>query len=422
MLEFDQKPVLKHAKLVIFGVGGAGCNAINNMIDFGLEDVEYIATNTDIAHLNISKAKIKIQLGKKLTQGRGAGSDPQRGREAAEENYEDIKHLMEGADLVLIAAGMGGGTGTGAAPIIAKIAKEKEIISIAVVTTPFDDEGKIRRENAKNGLLELRNYVDSYLIVPNQKIYEAYPDAPAFEAYKEADLVLFNSAKAIADVINKSYVMNAELSDLITILKGNGRALIGIGTGEGENRASDALKNAIENPLLNDVTLEDCAGVVYQILAGQDIPTSDLRFISEEIHKLAGDDAHIIRGAHFDESSNGKISLTVIASGLVDPDDFLRENVQQQLNPQQNFNNQGYNPNSNSNLNTQFNPNLGSSFSNDPANLGSYDSGTQEDDDASAHLKELMSGISLAGDNEEPEEKKSGSQLKSEPLDFSRRY
>ncbi|MBN2830649.1 MAG: cell division protein FtsZ, partial [Candidatus Cloacimonetes bacterium] len=144
MLEFDQKPVLKHAKLVVFGVGGAGCNAINNMIDYGLEDVEYIATNTDISHLNNAKAKVKIQIGKKVTQGRGAGSEPDKGKLAAEENYEDIKHLMDGADLVLIAAGMGGGTGTGAAPVIAKIAQEKGIISIAVVTTPFEDEGRIR--------------------------------------------------------------------------------------------------------------------------------------------------------------------------------------------------------------------------------------------------------------------------------------
>ncbi len=414
MLEFDQKPVLKHAKLVIFGVGGAGCNAINNMIDYGLEDVEYIATNTDIAHLNISKAKIRIQLGKKLTQGRGAGSDPQRGKEAAEENYEDIKHLMEGADLVLIAAGMGGGTGTGAAPIIAKIAKEKDIISIAVVTTPFDDEGKIRRENAKNGLLELRRYVDSYLIVPNQKIYEAYPDVPAFDAYKEADLVLFNSAKAIADVINKSYVMNAELSDLITILKENGRALIGIGTGEGENRAADALRNAIENPLLNDVTLEDCAGVVYQILAGQDIPTSDLRYISEEIHKLAGDDAHIIRGAHFDEASNGKISLTVIASGLIDPDEFLRESDKQQA-AQNAFSNQEYNPNQG------LNQNLNPDFINNQANMDSYNTGTELDTDAQARIDQFMKGISLSDEDQEDDNKKD-SPLKSEPVDFSRRY
>jgi cell division protein FtsZ len=416
MLEFDQKPVLKHAKLVVFGVGGAGCNAINNMIEYGLEDVEYIAANTDLAHLNISHSKVKIQLGKKITQGRGAGSEPEKGKLAAEENYEDIKHLMDGADLVLIAAGMGGGTGTGAAPVIAKIAQEKGIISIAVVTTPFDDEGRIRRENAKQGLLELRKYIDSYLIIPNQKIYDAYPDVPAYKAYQEADLVLYNSAKAIADVINKSYMMNAELSDLITILRGNGRALIGIGTGEGETRAADALRNAIENPLLNDVSLENCTGVVYQLLAGQDIPTSDLKYISEEIHKLAGDDAHIIRGTHFDESNNGKITLTVIASGLVDPDDFLREAKNNARKPQ--VETPQYNPN----LQYGNNQGLGNpSFGNDNGNIQSYPDEPSFDVDADEELKRIMDGIDLGGSNQR-NEKRSMSPLETKPMDFSRNY
>ncbi|MCD4818241.1 MAG: cell division protein FtsZ [Candidatus Cloacimonetes bacterium] len=313
-LEKDEFTVGKNIK--IFGVGGAGGNAVNAMIHFDLKGVEFIVANTNISDLQISSAKSKLQLGKKLTKGLGAGSNPEVGRKAAEESKDEIMGHLDGAELVFIAAGMGGGTGTGAAPVIAHLAKEMGILTIGIVNRPFKMEGKKRMINAEKGIQKLKESVDTIIVVPNEKLREEYPHMTVRDAFREADNILYQAAKAISDIINFSGYMNVDFADVRTVTQNRGFALMGTGTSEGENRAVNAAREAMSNPLLADIELENTAGLLINITAGEDFKMDEFEEITEVIVQKAGDEGDIITGLIFDKEIEGKIRVTLIATGL----------------------------------------------------------------------------------------------------------
>ena len=313
-LEQDEFTVGKNIK--IFGVGGAGGNAVNAMIHFDLKGVEFIVANTNISDLQISNAKSKLQLGKKLTKGLGAGSNPEVGRKAAEESKDEIMGHLDGAELVFIAAGMGGGTGTGAAPVIAHLAKEMGILTIGIVNRPFKMEGKKRMINAEKGIQKLKESVDTIIVVPNEKLREEYPHMTVRDAFREADTILYQAAKAISDIINFSGYMNVDFADVRTVTQNRGFALMGTGTSEGENRAVNAAREAMSNPLLADIELENAAGLLINITAGEDFKMDEFEEITEVIVQKAGDEGDIITGLIFDKEIEGKIRVTLIATGL----------------------------------------------------------------------------------------------------------
>jgi cell division protein FtsZ len=316
MIEFDEKPMQIGSVIKIIGVGGAGGNAINTMIDNNLTGVEFIAANTDTMDLTKSKAKMKLQLGKKSTRGLGTGANPELGRQAAEESKDEIRSHLEGADMVFIAAGMGGGTGTGGAPVVAKTARDMGILTLGIVSKPFSSEGQKRWQNAEEGIRNLSEHVDTLIVIPNEKLKEIYADMQIISAFHKADDVLYEAAKAVSDIINLSGYINVDFADVRTVMQNMGYALMGTGTAEGENRAIHAARNAIHNPLLSDIKLQGCQALLINITAGSDMKMSELEEVSSVVVSETGSAANIIMGLIFDENMQGKIAVTIIATGL----------------------------------------------------------------------------------------------------------
>lgn len=316
MIEFDEKPTQIGTTIKIVGVGGAGGNAVNTMIENDLSGVEFIAANTDISDLVKSKARMKLQLGKKLTRGLGTGANPDLGSRAAEESKDDIRSHIEGADMIFIAAGMGGGTGTGAAPVVAKIARDLGILTLGIVTMPFPFEGKKRHSNAEEGIRNMAEFVDTLIVIPNSKLCEIYADLTLLEAFQRADNVLFESAKAVSDIINVNGLMNRDFADVRTVMQNMGYALMGSGVAEGENRAVNAAKAAINNPLLADINLHGCQALLINVSAGPDIKMNEFEDVSSVIVNETGTNANIFMGLVIEPDLVGKISVTIIATGL----------------------------------------------------------------------------------------------------------
>jgi cell division protein FtsZ len=316
MIEFDEKPSQIGTNIKIIGVGGAGGNALNTMIENNLYGVEFIAANTDSRDLAKSKANMKLQLGKKLTRGLGTGANPEIGARSAEESKDDIKSHLDGADMVFLTAGMGGGTGTGAAPIIAKIAREMGILTFGIVTSPFPFEGKKRAENAMYGIKHLCEFVDTLLVIPNSKLCEIYSTLALEDAFHQADNVLYEAAKAVSDIINVTGLINVDFADVKSIMQNMGYALIGSGLAEGDDIAINAARAAIDNPLLTHISLQGCQSLLLNITAGHDILMSEFDEVSNVIVSETGKAANIIMGIILDDSMAGKIRVTIIATGL----------------------------------------------------------------------------------------------------------
>jgi len=316
MIEFDEKPGQIGTNIKIIGVGGAGGNAVNTMIAKELTGVEFIVANTDNSDLMKNQAKMKLQMGKKLCGGLGTGANPELGERAAEESKDEIKSNLEGADMVIIASGMGGGTGTGASPIIAKLAKDLDILTLAIVTTPFPFEGSRRMNNAQEGINKLAEYVDTLIVIPNAKVSEIYADRPLPDAFAMADNVLYEAAKAISDIININGLVNVDFADVKTVMQNGGFALMGSGMGEGENRAILAAEAAINNPLLSDISLQGCQSLLINVSAGKDFKMSELEEVTSVIVNVTGSDANIIMGVIIDPDMEEKVSVTIIATGL----------------------------------------------------------------------------------------------------------
>jgi cell division protein FtsZ len=316
IFEFEETPV-QNARMKVIGVGGAGGNAVNRMVDEDLEGVEFISANTDAQTLRTSRADINIQLGKKLTRGLGAGARPEIGRQAISESEEEVRRVLDGADLVFITAGMGGGTGTGAAPIIGEIARDMGALTIGIVTRPFTFEGRKRMRQADLGLAELRRAVDTLIVVPNDRILSVVGKGTSFkEALKRADEVLLHATQGISDLIRVTGEVNVDFADVRTIMSARGPALMGSGFGEGDNRAQEAAQEAISSPLLDDISIRGAQGVLINITGGMDLAIDEVTEIATIIQDEAGDDAEIIFGAVHDESLEGKIRVTVIATGF----------------------------------------------------------------------------------------------------------
>ena len=304
------------ARIKVIGVGGAGNNAVNRMIDAGITSAEYIAVNTDAQILACSKAETKIQIGAHLTKGLGAGADPEIGRAAAEENKDELVKAIEKTDLLFITAGMGGGTGTGAAPVIAKMAKDMKILTVAVVTEPFSFEGKRRMDNTMKGLDNLKKYVDTLIIIPNEKISDVVPkNAPMSEALRVADEVLKQGIRGIADLIVTPALINLDFADVKTILKDKGLAHMGVGVAKGENRIVEAVRLAVNCPLL-ETTIEGATGVILNVVGGNDLTFDEVKLAASLIHSVVDYSANIIFGACIDENISDEVEVTVIATGF----------------------------------------------------------------------------------------------------------
>lgn len=313
-LTADEVPIGTNIKVI--GVGGAGGNAVNTMIENNLSGVEFIAANTDLINLKNSKSKIKLQLGKQTTKGLGTGANPEIGKKSAEESREEIREYLENTDLLFIAAGMGGGTGTGASPVIAQIAKDMEILTVAIVNRPFSYEGRNRLHNAEKGIKELTELVDSIMVIPNDKIYEEYPSLTVKEAFNKANLILLDAAKGITEIINSSGHINVDFADVKTVMANRGLSMIGIGIGEGENRAAEAVEKAMNNPLLTDVELSNAKGILINITAGEDFRMSEFKEISQKIAEKTGDQGEFFVGLVNSDDMEDKIKITLIATGL----------------------------------------------------------------------------------------------------------
>jgi cell division protein FtsZ len=305
------------AKIKVVGVGGAGCNVLNTMLtEARIQGVEFIAINTDVQALSINKAPVKIELGKQITSGLGAGAKPEIGEKAAKESEEEIRNYLEGADMVFISAGMGGGTGTGAAPVVAKIAKEIGALTIGVVTKPFAFEGAKRSQNAELGIERMRAEVDALITVPNQKLLEINDPKLSFvDAFKISDSVLSQGVQGISDIIVLPGLINVDFADVSTVMRNSGTALMGIGIGTGENRAEIAAREAIASPLL-EVKIDGAKGIVYNIVMGPDASMLEVDKASKIINDSASPDAEIIFGASIDPEMQGQIKITVIATGF----------------------------------------------------------------------------------------------------------
>lgn len=317
MLQFENNEETG-AKILVIGIGGGGGNAVNRMIKSGLGGVEYIAINTDMQALNNSSAETKLQIGDKVTGGLGAGGDPQKGTEAAEESIEDIKKFMTGYNMVFITAGMGGGTGTGGAPVIAKIARDMGILTVGVVTRPFSFEGKKRKDQAELGISYLKKYVDTLVVVPNDKLMLISDENTSFvDALDMADEVLKQGVEGISAIITESELINLDFADVKTIMKDRGLAHMGIGYGEGENKVEDAVKDAIESPLL-ETSINGAKAVILNISGGYDIGMLEMTAAADQIEQAADSDAIVIFGAGVKEELNDKMVITVIATGFED--------------------------------------------------------------------------------------------------------
>lgn len=305
------------ANIKVVGVGGGGSNAVATMIETGMEGVEFVVANTDIQALNSSKAGYKIQLGADLTKGLGAGANPDVGRRSAIESYNEIVDQLKDSDMVFVTAGMGGGTGTGGAPIVAKIARELGALTIGVVTKPFVFEGKKRGKHAESGLIELKENVDALVVIPNQKLLSiAGEKTPLLDTFKKADEVLHQAVKGISDLINVRGLINLDFADIRTVMANKGLALMGTGAAKGENRAVEAATQAISSPLLENVKIDGATGIIINITGGSDLSLYEVNLASELITNAASEDAEVIFGAVIDSTLNDEVRVTVIATGF----------------------------------------------------------------------------------------------------------
>jgi len=314
MLEFEVE-MGSFAQIKVVGVGGAGNNAVNRMIQYGLSGVEFISVNTDKQALYLSRANQKIQIGEKVTKGLGAGALPEIGMKAAEESRDDIIAALKGSDLVFITAGMGGGTGTGAAPVIAQCARELNILTIGVVTKPFSFEGRRRMQNAEQGIMQLKEAVDTLVIIPNERLLSVVGRAALVDAFKVADDVLRQGVQGISDLISKPSLINLDFADLRTIMKQTGLAHMGIGYADGDKRAIEAARQAIESPLL-ETTIDGARGVLINVTGGPDLGLSEINEAAHLIQDAADPDANIIFGADISEEMGDGVRITVIATGF----------------------------------------------------------------------------------------------------------
>ncbi|MDP8226062.1 MAG: cell division protein FtsZ [Candidatus Celaenobacter polaris] len=319
MLKFNHS-ANKISKIKIIGIGGAGNNAVNTMIINNLGGVDYVAVNTDLQVLNVSAAEDKLQIGKTLVKGFGAGGKPEVGKMCAEESKDDIKKTLVHTDVVFLTAGMGGGTGTGAAPIFAKIAKEMDILTIAIVTYPFSFEGKYRKENAEKGIAELKQCVNSLIIIDNDKVLQTYDDIELYQAFEKSNFVLYNAAKTFTEIINKEGYMNVDLADVKTVLSEMGYALIGFGSATGEDRAAKATHQALENPLIQDISLEESKAILVNITVGFDFITKEYEEVTKIIYEKTNENTNIIHGLVFDKDLKDVISIAIIATGMLTTD------------------------------------------------------------------------------------------------------
>ena len=339
---------LPSASIKVVGIGGGGGNAVSTMIKSGVEGVDFIALNTDIQALNLGLAPTKLQIGKELTRGLGAGADPDIGRDATLEDRHEIQQLLTGADMVFVTAGMGGGTGTGGASIVAQIARELGALTVGVVTKPFDFEGKRRRKYAEMGIARLRECVDTLITIPNQRLLQlATPDLTMIGAFKLADDVLVNAVKGISDIINIPGTINVDFADVKTVMSGMGLALMGIGAASGEGRAREAAIRAISSPLLEDVDIEGATGLLINISAGSKVTLLEVNEACSIIQDAAHEDANIIFGAVIDENLGDEIRVTVIATGF--PSEYGEKSVVKEVKTATYFQ-ESYNPNSMKNI------------------------------------------------------------------------
>ncbi|MFS4458271.1 cell division protein FtsZ [Bdellovibrio sp. HCB2-146] len=328
------------ANIKVVGVGGGGSNAVSTMIESGMTGVEFIVANTDIQALNANKSPNKIQLGLDLTKGLGAGANPDVGRRAAIESYNEIVEKLEGSDMVFVTAGMGGGTGTGGAPIVAKIARELGALTIGVVTKPFLFEGKKRGKHAEGGLSELKENVDTLIVIPNQKLLSiAAERTPLLETFKKADEVLLQAVKGISDLINIRGLINLDFADIRTVMSAKGIAIMGTGAARGDNRAVEAATAAISSPLLENVKIDGATGIIINVTGGPELSLHEVNEASTLITEAAHEDAEIIFGAVIDESMGDEVRVTVIATGF-DAHEVKLVNDMSQVNQMQNFLNQ----------------------------------------------------------------------------------
>lgn len=317
MLEFDTE--LDHlATIKVIGVGGGGNNAVNRMIEHGVEGVEFIAVNTDAQALNLSKAEVKMQIGGKLTRGLGAGANPEVGKKAAEESKEQLEEALQGADMIFVTAGMGGGTGTGAAPVIAQISKDLGALTVGVVTRPFSFEGRRRSTQAKSGITALKESVDTLIVIPNDRLLEIVDkNTPMLEAFREADNVLRQGVQGISDLIAKPGLINVDFADVKTIMYDKGSALMGIGVATGENRAPEAAKKAISSPLL-ETSIDGAHGILMNITGGPNLSLYEVQEAADLVTSAADNEVNVIFGSVINENLKDEIIVTVIATGFKD--------------------------------------------------------------------------------------------------------
>ncbi|OQP07904.1 cell division protein FtsZ [Geobacillus sp. 46C-IIa] len=325
MLEFDTT-VDQLATIKVIGVGGGGNNAVNRMIEHGVQGVEFIAVNTDAQALNLSKAPTKLQIGAKLTRGLGAGANPEVGKKAAEESKEQIEEALRGADMVFVTAGMGGGTGTGAAPVIAQIARELGALTVGVVTRPFTFEGRKRATQAASGIAAMKEAVDTLIVIPNDRLLEIVDkNTPMLEAFREADNVLRQGVQGISDLIAVPGLINLDFADVKTIMSNKGSALMGIGVASGENRAAEAAKKAISSPLL-ETSIDGAQGVLMNITGGMNLSLYEVQEAADIVASAADQEVNMIFGSVINENLKDEIVVTVIATGF-------NENVASQPRP-----------------------------------------------------------------------------------------
>ena len=338
---FDQsKEILpsQNAKIEVIGVGGGGSNAVNRMIDSDLEGLSFRVLNTDAQALLQSAAERRVQLGQNLTRGLGAGGNPSIGQKAAEESREELQQALDGSDLVFIAAGMGGGTGTGAAPVVAEVAKQSGALTVGIVTKPFSFEGKRRMRQAEEGIARLAENVDTLIVIPNDRLKEVIAGAPLQEAFRNADDVLRMGVKGISDIITCPGLVNVDFADVRSVMTEAGTALLGIGIGSGRSRALEAAQAAMSSPLLEAARIDGAKGCVINITGGKDMTLEDMTSASEIIYDVVDQEANIIVGAVVDESMEGEIQVTVIATGFETNQPLKQQRIKNRLSSQSLYN------------------------------------------------------------------------------------
>lgn len=320
MIELDSRKDSYRAKIKVIGVGGGGSNAVGNMIERGLIGCEFVAVNTDMQSLTTNKAPLKIQIGKKHTRGLGAGADPTVGRESAMEDHEELLNSVRNCDMIFITAGMGGGTGTGAAPVVAQVARDEGALVVGVVTKPFLWEGARRMNHANNGIAELRKHVDTLIVIPNQRLTAVIDRKTSVkDAFNKVNDILFDATKGIAEIIMGNGIINVDFADVRAIMKDMGDAIMGTGVASGENRATEAAQNAISSPLLDGVSIAGSQGVLVNITCSSDMPMTEIDEAVSVIQKAAGEDANVIFGLVFNEEVGDNMIVTVVATGFNKP-------------------------------------------------------------------------------------------------------